>query len=142
MSATAGWTSVRLDDVETLDEGELPLWKPLRHVLGVAAFGVNAWVAPRAGDLAIEEHDEGDADGGQPQEEVYFVASGRATFTVAGERVDAPAGTVLAVTDPTLRRGAVAEEDGTVVLAIGGARGEAFRPSDWEQRALASAGLR
>lgn len=138
MSAHAGWTSARLDDVEALDYGELPLWKPLRHVLGVAAFGVNAWVAPRAGDLVIEEHDETD---GQAQEEFYFVASGRAVFTVAGERVDAPAGTLLAVRDATLRRVAVAEEDGTVVLAIGGARGEAFRPSEWEQRALASAGL-
>jgi hypothetical protein len=43
----------------------------------------------------------------------------------------------VAVTDAALKRAAVAEEEGTLVLAIGAVRGEPFTPSDWEQRALA-----
>ena len=53
-------------------------------------------------------------------EELYFVLSGRATFTVDGERVDAPAGSLVFVKDPAMRRGAVADEAGTKILAIGG----------------------
>ena len=133
----AGWSHARLENVVTIDGGGGdPDWKPLRHALGLSAFGVNAWL-PRGGRgaLVIEEHDEAEDQG---QEELYVVLRGRATFTVGGESVDAPAGTCVAVADAALRRAAVAEEDGTVVLAIGAVRGTPFTPSDWEQRELAS----
>jgi hypothetical protein len=132
----AGWSSASLDDVVTIDGGRLEAdWKPLRHVLGIGAFGVNAWLGAGAGERVIEEHDEA---GDQGQEELYVVLSGRATFTVDGSVLDAPAGTCVAVLDASLTRGAVAAEDGTVVLAVGAVRGEGFTPSDWEQRELAS----
>src|ERR1700712_2499598 len=115
--ADRGWTSTSLEAMATLGESDPPAWKPVRHSLGIGAFGVNAWLGGAAGDEVIEEHDELGDDGGQ--EELYFVSAGRATFTVAGERVDAPAGTIVAVTDPALVRAAVAEEPGTVVLAVG-----------------------
>jgi hypothetical protein len=137
MTAGGGWSSVHLDDVVRIDDGDEPAWKPLRHALGIEAFGVNAWLPAAVGSLVIEEHDEA---GDQGQEELYLVVSGRATFTVDGERLDAPAGTLVALRDPALTRAAVAEEEGTVVLAIGGVRGSAFTPSDWEQRALAELG--
>jgi hypothetical protein len=130
----SGWTSATLDSLPTLGE-ELPPWKPVRHSLGLEAFGVNAWLARGAGDQAIDDHDELEDDG-SGQEELYFVASGRARFTIDGDELDAPAGTLVAITDPALRRVAVAEEDGTVLLAVGGYRGRAFKPSDWELRAL------
>jgi tetratricopeptide (TPR) repeat protein len=58
--------------------------------------------------------------------------TGRAGFTLDGEEVDAPAGTIVHLPDPSVRRTAVAREPGTTVLAVGGKRGEAFRPSAWE----------
>ena len=57
---------------------------------------------------------------------------GRATFTLDGEEVDAPAGTIVHLPDPAVRRSAVAEEPGTAVLAVGAKPGEAFQPSPWE----------
>jgi hypothetical protein len=132
-----GWSKTTLDALETLDPSGLPAWRPVRHSLGLEAFGVNAWVARAAGDRVIEEHDEADGDGGQ--EELYFVAQGRAAFTLDGERVDAPAGTFVAVRDPAVNRSAVAEEPGTVVLAVGAARGRAFEPSAWELRRIGQA---
>ena len=57
----------------------------------------------------VEDHDEtGGGAGGH--EEVYAVIAGRARFTVAGDELDAPAGTLVFVRDPAARRLAVAEE--------------------------------
>ena len=56
----------------------------IRSVLGIESFGINAWRATEAGQEIIGEHDElGSGAGGH--EELYFVLSGRATFTVDGE---------------------------------------------------------
>ena len=61
-----------------------------------------------------------------------IVLTGRATFTVDGEEMDVPAGSLVHLADPALRRHAVAAEPATTVLAIGGKPGEGFRPSAWE----------
>lgn len=103
-------------------------WSPVRRALGVQAFGVNAWTASEAGEQVIDEHTEQPAG----HEELYLVVAGRATFTVEGEQVDAPAGSLLFVPDAAGMRGAVAAEPGTVVLTVGATRGEAFRPRPWE----------
>jgi quercetin dioxygenase-like cupin family protein len=68
------------------------------------------------------------------------VMKGAARFTVDGEEIDAPAGTLVFISDPALTREAVATADDTVVLAIGAARGVAFEPSDWEGRWLTKLG--
>ena len=100
----------------------------VRHRFGIEAFGTSA-VRSIDGGVVIREHDEtGFRIGQSGQEELYVVVAGRATFTVDGEQVDAPAGTVVFVRDPAATRGAVAEEPGTTVLAIGGKAGEAFLP--------------
>jgi tetratricopeptide (TPR) repeat protein len=124
-----GWTSVRLDEIEPIPvvSGTL-LWRPVRRTLDIGAFGMNAYVAPRAGDDVIEEHTESALG----HEEVYVVLNGRATFTLDDETLDAPAGTVVFIRDPGVKRHARAEEEGTSVLAIGGPRGEAYQPSPWE----------
>lgn len=98
-------------------------WRPVRHHLGIGAFGAGTWHG-HAGVELIEAHTEVDqnADG---HEELYFVVSGSATFTVDGETLEAPAGTLVAVTDPALERRAVADADGTAILAIGAPRGRA-----------------
>jgi len=120
---------IRIDDVETLPvlEGQLQ-WHPLRHTLGIRAFGMNAYTAANAGDLVVEEHDEGSLG----HEEVYIVLAGRATFTLDGEEFDAPTGTVVHLADPNIKRVAYAADDGTRVLAVGGPPDAAFEPSPWE----------
>jgi mannose-6-phosphate isomerase-like protein (cupin superfamily) len=100
----------------------------VRRTLDVGAFGINAYVAPNAGDDVVEEHTEESLG----HEEVYVVLSGRATFTLDGESLDAPAGTVVFVREPKVRRHAVAAEAETAVLAVGGPRGGAYEPSPWE----------
>ena len=121
----------RIDEIEPIAVvgGKLQ-WRPVRRTLGIQAFGINAYTA-NAGELVVEEHDETGAGAGH-HEELYVVITGRATFTVDGESFDAPVGTCVFLDNPQERRGARAEEDGTTVLAIGGARGEAFRVSPWE----------
>ena len=104
-------------------------WKPVRRELGVTAFGVNGYIARAAREVVIEEHAEGSAG----HEELYVVTSGRAAFTIAGEEIDAPAGTLLAVTDPSIVRGAVAREPGTAVLVVGAPRGEPYALRNWER---------
>lgn len=108
-------------------------WKPIRHYFNVRSFGVNLNVAPAAGDWAIEEHSEVEASGTR-HEELFFVSAGHATFEVAGEQIDAPAGTFVFVPDPTVRRSARAIEAGTTVLAIGGEPGAAYTVSGWERK--------
>ena len=141
---SAGYVTTHLDDVPPIvfESDDEPDWKPLRHHLGIGAFGVNSWRAKSAGDQAVERHDEKVVEGGtNGHEELYVVLQGHARFTVDGEEIDAPEGTLVFIADPALVREAVASEPGTTVLAIGAARGEAFAPSDWEQRWLRKLGL-
>jgi tetratricopeptide (TPR) repeat protein len=123
MSVTTQYTSAHLDDL--VGPGGMI---PLRRDLGIEAFGVNAWKKD-AGGHVIGEHDESTFG----HQELYVVVDGHAEFTLGGETLDAPRGTAVFVGDPALRRGAVAKEDGTVVLAVGAKAGEAFVPSGWEE---------
>ena len=111
-------------------------WKPIRHHLGIRAFGVNAGVAPRVGDWVVEEHTEL-GGGSAGHEELYFVARGSARFSVDGEEFDALAGTLVFVPDPATLRSAKAQEPGTAVLYIGAKHGEAFEVSPWERKYFA-----
>jgi quercetin dioxygenase-like cupin family protein len=108
-------------------------WKPVRHHFGIRSFGVNAGIAARAGDWVVEEHTElqGGAAG---HEELYFVARGRARFSIDGEELDAPAGTFVYVPEPATLRSARAVEDGTSVIYLGAKPGEAFEISPWERK--------
>lgn len=123
--------TIRIQEIEPIAvmNGELQ-WRPVRRTLGIEAFGINAYTADK-GELVVEEHDETGAGAGH-HEELYVVVTGRATFTVDGESFDAPVGTLVFLDEPRERRGAVAMEDGTTVLAVGGERGRPFRVSPWE----------
>jgi tetratricopeptide (TPR) repeat protein len=124
-----GWESTRLDEIEPIAVvGGALLWRPVRRTLDVGAFGINAYLAPNAGDDVVEEHDETPLG----HEEVYLVLSGRATFTLDGETLDAPAGSIVFIREPSVVRHARAEEPETSVLAVGGPRGAAYTPSPWE----------
>jgi Xaa-Pro aminopeptidase len=117
---------VTLDGIEPGDEVDGRVRLAVRHHLDIEAFGVNAFrtVADKAD--VIREHDEVGL-GSSGQQELYVVLNGSATFSIDGERVEAPAGSFVFVRDPAVKRSAVATELGTTVLAIGGTPGEAYR---------------
>jgi tetratricopeptide (TPR) repeat protein len=125
----------RLSETELPDSSSARSWWGIRNHFGIGSFGVNAWTAPEAGADIINDHDEVDTG----HEELYLVIDGRATFTVEGVTIDAPAGTAVFVRDPAAKRKAVAEEPGSTVLAIGGQPGKVFEPSSWERSAPALA---
>ena len=129
------WRSVRLSDLPTLQLNDAPAvqWKPVRHHLGIQAFGTNAYIASAAGQQVVPEHDERQADGEQEHEELYVVTAGHAEFHLDGEALDAPAGTFVFVRDPGVVRSAVARQEGTTILAVGAQPGRAFRVSRWER---------
>ncbi|HWN20370.1 MAG TPA: tetratricopeptide repeat protein [Gaiellaceae bacterium] len=126
------WVVRRLEDVGDFVDEERARWFPIRIELGISAFGVNAWRATEPGQELIEEHNEAEGSAGG-HEELYVVLSGHATFTVGGETVDAPAGKLVFVGDPAVRRSAKAEEAGTTILVAGGERGKPFAVSPWER---------
>ena len=131
-----GWDAVHVDELDAIPVAGV-VWHPVRRRLGIRAFGINAYTAEKAGGHVIEEHDEtGSGAGGH--EEAYVVVRGRATFTIGGETQDAPAGTIVFFSDPALKRVAVAEDEDTLVLAIGGARGHVYEVSPWEHYFAAS----
>ena len=121
-----GYEVAHIDELEELpiNKGEF-IWRPVRRRFGITAFGTNAYTAD-AGQRVVEEHSE---SGGH--QELYVVLRGRATFTLDGEEIDAPAGT-LVFAQPGTKRGAIAAEDGTAVLGVGAKPGEVFEPSPWE----------
>src|SRR3954447_17275063 len=138
MAAVEPFVAVHVDAVPAGPDrgagvGEL---KPVRRHLGITAFGANARIAREAGEVLVMPPDEraGGPYGTGGHEELYVVLRGRATFTVDGGEVDAPAGTLLFVRDPAVTRSAVAAEADTAVLAVGGAPGVAYRVAAWEQR--------
>jgi len=126
-----GWQSTSFGELESIPLFDGIVWHPVRRKLGIRAFGINAYTAEGVGQQVIEEHDEtGGVTGGH--EEVYVVVKGRAVFTLDGETLDAPAGTLVYISEPKVRRKAVAEEEGTLVLAIGAEPGVPYEASAWE----------
>jgi tetratricopeptide (TPR) repeat protein len=126
---TDRYAVVPLDDLVGYEIPGQARWHMIRSTLDVRAFGINAWTATEDGQQLIGEHDEAS---GEAHEELYVVVAGNATFTVDGEEVAAPQGTVVHVSDPAVKRGAVGAA-GTTVLVVGAKRGEAFTPSQWER---------
>jgi tetratricopeptide (TPR) repeat protein len=133
VTETASYAVATLDSIDPDHNQDGRARFHLRRHFGVGAFGVAAHRADEVGLQVVTEHTESSA-GSRGQEELYLVLSGRATFSLGEEQIDAPAGTFVFVRDPETRRGAVAEEAGTTVLMVAGKAGEAFvRPpaEDW-----------
>ena len=118
------YSVARPGDIEQLHGG----WSPIRGHFGIEAFGVNSWTSAAPGEIVVNDHEEENSG----HEELYLVVEGRATFTVDGREIDAPAGTLVFVSEPATQRKAVAAEPTTTVLAIGAKPGEAYRPLGWE----------
>ncbi len=117
----------QLEEIDPIEDGR-SAFRPVRHHLGITAFGANAFGPRAAGEPLINEHDEGEPDA---QEELYVVLSGRARFEIDGETVDAGTGQLVFVR-PGVTRTAFAEEDGTTLLVIGAKAGEAYRVHGYE----------
>jgi hypothetical protein len=136
--STAPFAVVRLADVVTdsgpPDHSGSAAFHLVRRHFGVLAFGVNG-ATGGAGEILIGEHDERDDSehGTEGHEELFAVMSGHAVFTIDGEEVDAPAGTLVFVRDPALLRSARATADGTAILAVGARPGQPYAVSRWEQ---------
>ncbi len=121
------WESAHLSELESLKGPGTLRWSPVRRRFGITAFGINAYTAAEAGQDVVEEHTETTLG----HEELYAVVAGHATFTLDGEELDAPAGTLVYLRDPAVKRAAKAIVPGTTVLAIGGEPGK-HEPSAWE----------
>ena len=121
----------RLDETTPERGAEGSRWFRLRRDLDVGAFGVNAYGAD-AGHRVIEEHDELGTAAGK-HEELYVVLRGTARFELDGREQTVPAGSVVFISDREVRRGAMADEDGTVILVVGGTPGKAYEVSAWEE---------
>jgi tetratricopeptide (TPR) repeat protein len=122
---------VSISHIDELDRIEMPdgfVWRPIRRHFDIRGFGVNAYSALEVGGQIVEEHTENQLG----HEEIYLVLRGRARFTVDGNAHELAAGQLVFVRDPELRRGAVALDEDTVVLALGGKPGEAHVVSAWE----------
>jgi hypothetical protein len=133
-SEGTGWKALSLDEIEAVPwRGTELVWRPVRSALGSAIVGMGGYTADRIGQVVIEGHTE--SEDGLGHEEVYVVLRGRATFTLDETEIDAPAGTFVLLADPSVYRRAVAAEENTAVLALGGP--PTFLPSDseWIERA-------
>ena len=120
------WTHV--DELEAIEMPDGFVWRPIRRHFGIRAFGVNAYTAQEAGGQIVEEHSESSLG----HEEIYLVLRGRARFTVDGSDHELGPGQLVFLREPSLRRGAVALDGDTVVLALGGKPGEPHVVSAWE----------
>jgi len=123
----ASYAVAHLDEIEEFADVGCH-YRPIRHRLGITAFGVTAWTAGAAGDLVINERDEGDPTADQ---ELFLVLRGHAVFELDGDRVDAPAGT-LVFAPPRTRRAASAVEEGTMIILLEGTPGKAYEARGWE----------
>jgi mannose-6-phosphate isomerase-like protein (cupin superfamily) len=134
----ARYGAIHLTDVAkdpgTPDDPRDAAFHLVRRHFDVQAFGVNG-VSGNAGQVLVAEHHERDdpENGTQGHEELFVVVSGRATFTIDGEELDASAGMLVFVRDPAALRSARATEDATSILVIGGRPGVAYSVSPWEQ---------
>ncbi len=122
------WETASLEEIEDMPGPGTLRWTPIRRHFDVRAFGVNGYTATEVGQDVVEEHTEESLG----HEELYVVVAGHARFTLDGEDVDAPTGTLVFLRDPTVRRAAIAVDAPTTVLALGGKPGEAYSVSGWE----------
>jgi tetratricopeptide (TPR) repeat protein len=117
-----------IDELDRIEMADGFVWHPIRRHFDIRAFGVNAYTALEVGGQIVEEHAETQLG----HEEIYLVLRGRARLTIDGNDHELSAGQLVFVRDPQLTRGAVALDEDTVVLALGGKPGEPYVISAWE----------
>lgn len=121
-----GYRVATVDELQDIPYREDTHMRPVRHHLGITAFGTNAWTSTKEGDRLMPEHAEDEGI-----EELYVVLRGRARFEIDGDTVDAPAGALVFV-GPETSRTAFAVEPETTVLAVGSKIGQPYEVGGWE----------
>jgi tetratricopeptide (TPR) repeat protein len=109
---------VHLDEIEARGSS-----LPIREHLGISAFAMYAFRPLEDGTIVADG-----VEGENGQDELYLVLDGDASFTIDGEDVAAPEGTLVFVRSGSRRP--TARGDATI-LGIGATPGEAYRPFDW-----------
>ena len=71
----------RIDELQDIAYRQDTHMRPVRHHLGITAFGTNAWTAANNGDRLMAEHEEDEGT-----EELDVVLSGRARFEIDSPR--------------------------------------------------------
>ena len=117
-----------IDQLDRIEMADGFVWRPIRRHFDIRGFGVNAYNAREVGGQIVEEHAETQLG----HEEIYLVVRGRARFTIDGNDHELSAGQLVFVRDPQLTRGAVALDEDTTVIALGGKPGEPYVVSAWE----------
>ncbi len=138
---TASYGSARLTDMATqaqVDPGNADNtdcdFHLVRRYFDVAAFGVNAAVGNAGDQMVVPHHEADDAENGtNGHQELFVIMTGHAAFTIDGDPIDAPSGTLVFVRDPTLIRAATALVDATTILMVGGPVGTPYIVSHWER---------
>ena len=105
-------TSLDALDRVPLDEG---VWRPVRRVLGVTAFGVNGVVYEPGFEGFLHYHDT--------QDELYFVHRGRAIVEVGGETREIGEGGLVHVESTTPRKFTNASDTEELVMLVIGGKG-------------------
>lgn len=141
------WALARLEDIpddhpdgwwdqEASTEGFGTRWHPVRRHFGIEGFGIAGSGADAGQELVVPHTELGEGEVETPedpyvrgQEEVYYLARGRARFTLDGEEAELAAGDILFV-PPHVHRAATALEDGTLVLGVGGTPGKPYQGLD------------
>jgi hypothetical protein len=109
-------------------------WRQLRHHFGIREFSANAFTATEPGQEVVHEHSESaNDDPSKPgDEELYYVASGRALVRLDGREVELEAGALVFVGEPAVTRSFTALEAGTTIIAVGTNPGVKFVVSMFE----------
>lgn len=116
-----------IDELDRIEMDDGFVWRPVRRHFGIQAFGTNVYT-PGATGQVVETHTENQLQ----HREIYLVLRGRVRFTVGDDEHELRQGQLIYVSDPSLRRGAVAVTDDAAVIAFGGKPGEPFAVSAWE----------
>src|SRR3954470_7515298 len=89
---TVSYRVATVDELQDIPYRQDTHMRPVRHHLGITAFGTNAWTSTKEGDRLMPEHAEDEG-----VEELYVVLRGHARFEIDGDSVDAPAGALIFV---------------------------------------------
>ena len=110
-------------------------WKQVRHHFGIREFSANAFVATEPGQEIVHEHSErANDDPSRPgDEELDFVASGRARVRLDDGEREGETGTLVFVGEPSVVRSFTALEAGATILTFGTNPGVEFVVSEFER---------
>ena len=122
----AAYAVTTIGEIPSIDDEGVD-WRPIQHYFQLTAFGINVYRAAEPGTQLVADHDEAEGE----HEEVYLVLEGTVAFSVGGESFTLGPGGLVVISDPSVRRLAVADTAGAAVLAVGNRRAERFE-STWQ----------